>query len=180
VALDGLGTAATTPFSVSHALLTVWTARTQAGAVIAVFVISNYLFAIIMWVLKRLIFETKVCARFVILISHCNQRVVMAYLPNAGILLLPQVFYYINTVSTTLSCFVSCTSFSLFASFPPNTRLIAVLPPAIVLLATSGTILKGWDSTPRWWITKMYVSRLPSRSPPLIVRVVRANMDTTV
>jgi hypothetical protein len=69
VALDGLGTATTTPFSVSHALLTPYGPPAQAGAVIAVFVVSNYVFAMIMWVLKRLIFETKVCARFVILVS---------------------------------------------------------------------------------------------------------------
>lgn len=84
-----------------------WRWMVWAGAVIAVFVVSNYVFAIIMWVLKRLIFETK-------------------------------VFYYINTVSTTLSCFVS----------------------SIVLLATSGTILTGWNSTPRWWITKILTALL--------------------
>lgn len=65
MALDGLGTATTTPFFVSHAFAhPMDRLHTQAGAVIAVFVVSNYVFAIIMWVLKRLIFETKVCARF--------------------------------------------------------------------------------------------------------------------
>jgi len=49
-----------------------------------------------------------------------------------------KMFYYINTVKLTLSCFAS----------------------SITLLVVTDTILEGVDSDPRWWIDKILVSIL--------------------